>query len=107
MSPGRPRKPTLPLVVGERAGASELDLRIGDQAGADRVVGLDVTRPNDARHVHVQLFVVDHGAGDLLELHGRGMKDTILLPFTQAIVPTVDLAAGRIVIDPPDGIIGD
>lgn len=51
--------------------------------------------------------VLDHGAGDLLELHGRGMKDTILLPFTQAIVPTVDLAAGRIVIDPPDGIIGD
>ncbi|MDX8351643.1 ribosome maturation factor RimM [Cognatiyoonia sp. IB215182] len=48
--------------------------------------------------------VVDHGAGDLLEIAAPGASDTVLLPFTQAIVPTVDLGAGRIIADPPDGL---
>lgn len=48
--------------------------------------------------------VVDHGAGALLELHVPGQSDTVLLPFTQAAVPTVDLAAGRIIADPPAGL---
>jgi 16S rRNA processing protein RimM len=48
--------------------------------------------------------VLNHGAGDLLEIHGPGLKDTVLLPFTLAAVPTVDLAAGRIIADPPDGL---
>ncbi|RYH03991.1 16S rRNA processing protein RimM [Salipiger sp. IMCC34102] len=48
--------------------------------------------------------VVDHGAGDLLELSIPGQSDTVLLPFTQAAVPTVDLTAGRIVADPPEGL---
>ncbi|QGX99623.1 16S rRNA processing protein RimM [Roseovarius faecimaris] len=48
--------------------------------------------------------VLNHGASDLLEIHGPGLKDTVLLPFTLEAVPTVDLAAGRIVADPPDGL---
>ena len=48
--------------------------------------------------------VQNHGAGDLLEIFGPGLKQTVLLPFTRAAVPTVDLAAGRIVADPPDGL---
>ena len=47
--------------------------------------------------------VQNHGAGDLLELQRPG-KGNALLPFTLAIVPTVDLAAGRIVADPPEGL---
>ncbi len=47
--------------------------------------------------------VLNHGAGDLLEIQGPGLKTTVLLPFTRAIVPTVDLTAGRIVADPPEG----
>ncbi len=47
--------------------------------------------------------VLDHGAGDILELHRP--DGTALLPFTAAIVPTVDLAAGRIVADPPEGLL--
>ena len=49
--------------------------------------------------------VLNHGAGDLLELVTPGQTGAVLLPFTRAIVPTVDLAAGRIVADPPDGLI--
>ena len=48
--------------------------------------------------------VQNHGAGDILEIHGPGLKSTVLLPFTLDAVPTVDLAAGRIVADPPDGL---
>ena len=48
--------------------------------------------------------VLNHGAGDLLEIHAPGHSATVLLPFTRAAVPTVDLAAGRIVADPPEGL---
>ena len=47
--------------------------------------------------------VHDHGAGDLLELRPKGAAP-VLVPFTRAVVPTVDLGAGRIVVDPPDGL---
>lgn len=48
--------------------------------------------------------VHDHGAGDLLEITGPGLKASVLLPFTNACVPTVDLAAGRLIADPPEGL---
>ncbi|WP_411891136.1 ribosome maturation factor RimM [Yoonia sp. SDW83-1] len=48
--------------------------------------------------------VMDHGAGDLLEIAVPGQAETVLLPFTQANVPTVDLSAGRIIVDPPEGL---
>ena len=48
--------------------------------------------------------VHNHGAGDLLEIAGSGLKSALLLPFTMAAVPTVDLAAGRVVIDLPEGL---
>ncbi|MFT7593127.1 MAG: 16S rRNA processing protein RimM [Paracoccaceae bacterium] len=48
--------------------------------------------------------VMNHGAGDLLEIYGEGLKDTVLLPFTHDLVPTVDLEAQRIIADPPDGL---
>ena len=46
--------------------------------------------------------IYDHGAGDILEIFGPGRKQTLLLPFTRAFVPTVDIAAGRIIADPPE-----
>lgn len=48
--------------------------------------------------------VQNHGAGDLLEVEPGAGKQTVLVPFTRAIVPTVDLTAGRVVIDPPEGL---
>ncbi|EDZ45592.1 16S rRNA processing protein RimM [Rhodobacterales bacterium Y4I] len=48
--------------------------------------------------------VQNHGASDLLEIHGPGLKATVLLPFTLEAVPTVDLTQGRIIADPPDGL---
>ncbi|MHA6266298.1 ribosome maturation factor RimM [Aliiroseovarius sp. CAU 1755] len=48
--------------------------------------------------------VHNHGASDVLEVQGPGLKTGALLPFTLEAVPTVDLAAGRIIADPPEGV---
>lgn len=48
--------------------------------------------------------VLNHGASDILEVTAPGLKQPALLPFTLEAVPTVDLKAGRIVADPPDGV---
>jgi 16S rRNA processing protein RimM len=46
------------------------------------------------------------GAGDIIEIAPpRGA--TMLLPFTNAVVPTVDIAGGRVVIELPAEIEGD
>jgi 16S rRNA processing protein RimM len=52
------------------------------------------------------IAIHNFGAGDIIEiapLHGA----TMLLPFTNAVVPTVDLAKGRVVIELPAEIDGD
>ena len=48
----------------------------------------------------------DFGAGDLLEFAAPDGKP-ILLPFTRAVVPEIDLTAGRLVVDPPEEIEGE
>jgi len=51
--------------------------------------------------------VQTNGSDDLLEIISPTHKDTVLVPFSKAIVPTVDLASGRIVIDPPGGLFDE
>jgi 16S rRNA processing protein RimM len=46
------------------------------------------------------------GAGDIIEI-APAQGPTMLLPFTNAVVPTVDLAGGRVVIELPPEIDGD
>jgi 16S rRNA processing protein RimM len=46
------------------------------------------------------------GAGDIIEI-APPSGATMLLPFTHAVVPTVDLAKGRVVIELPAEIEGD
>jgi 16S rRNA processing protein RimM len=48
--------------------------------------------------------VHNHGAGDLLEIEGGGRSNALLVPFTLAVVPTVDLATRRIIVDLPEGL---
>ena len=48
--------------------------------------------------------VQNYGAGDLLEV-APAKGATILVPFTEAAVPTVDVAGGRVIVDPPPGLI--
>ncbi len=46
------------------------------------------------------------GAGDIIEI-APPKGATMLLPFSNAVVPTVDIAGGRVVIDLPAEIEGD
>ena len=46
------------------------------------------------------------GAGDIIEI-APPQGATMLLPFTNAVVPTVDLKAGRVVIELPEELDGD
>jgi 16S rRNA processing protein RimM len=46
------------------------------------------------------------GAGDIIEI-APPSGTTMLLPFTNAVVPTVDIAGGRVVIELPEEIDGD
>ena len=47
-----------------------------------------------------------YGAGDILEI-APPQGATMLLPFTNAVVPTVDISGGRVLIELPQEIEGD
>jgi len=67
------------------------------------LVGLEVFDTGGTLLGHVKT-VLNHGASDILEINTPGQTATALLPFTRAVVPTVDLASGRIIADPPEGL---
>ena len=48
--------------------------------------------------------VLNHGAGDILEVARPEGGEPALLPFTQAAVPTIDVADNRLIADPPEGV---
>jgi 16S rRNA processing protein RimM len=50
--------------------------------------------------------VHDFGAGEMLELFKPGAK-SLMVPFTRAAVPVVDIAARRLTVDLPVEIAGD
>ena len=63
-----------------------------------RVVGTDGTELGSVERI-------DHApASDLLVMAKAG-GGTALIPFVSQIVPTVDLAAGRVVVDLPEGLL--
>jgi len=69
-----------------------------------QLVGLDVVRDEA---VVGRVTRVDHlPAQDLLIVRpvGGAADDEILVPFVKAIVPEVDIEAGRIVVTPPAGL---
>jgi 16S rRNA processing protein RimM len=69
------------------------------------LIGLTAVTTADAPLGRV-VAIHNFGAGDIIEIappHGA----TMLLPFTNAVVPTVDLANGRVVVELPEEIDGD
>jgi 16S rRNA processing protein RimM len=51
-----------------------------------------------------EVVAVSHEGGDLLVVERPGGGE-LLIPFVRAIVPTVDLDAGSLVVDPPEGLL--
>jgi 16S rRNA processing protein RimM len=70
-----------------------------DLIGLDAVTvsGEQVGTITDVRH-HGQNLLVIAGAGPRFGTE-------ILVPFVAALVPDVDLAAGRLIVDPPPGLL--
>ena len=95
---------------------------IGDRTAAEALKGIDlyVSRdrlppPSEGEFYHEDLIglaavdpggqligtvvaVTNYGAGDLLEIRLHGLSRTALVPFQDAFVPSVDIAAGRLTV---------
>jgi len=54
--------------------------------------------------IGVVCAVHNFGAGDILEIAPDAGGETMMLPFSTAVVPSVDLAAGHIVVEVPEGL---
>lgn len=50
------------------------------------------------------LAVHDFGAGTMLEVQLVGGR-TVMVPFTKAVVPVVSIKEGRVVVEPPEGLL--
>ena len=68
-----------------------------DLIGLEAVLG-------DGKPVGRVRAIHDFGAGDTLELERPGAPP-VMVPFTRAVVPSIELAAGRLVLDPPPGLL--
>jgi 16S rRNA processing protein RimM len=66
----------------------------------DDLIGLEAFDTSGARFGRVA-SLMNHGAGDVLEVALTQGGETLLLPFTKSVALTIDFDAGRIVIDPP------
>lgn len=64
------------------------------------LVGLTAVDVSGER-IGMVVAVQNYGAGDLLELRLEGQHATELVPFTDAFVPIVDIAQGRVVVSMP------
>ncbi|MEJ2890002.1 ribosome maturation factor RimM [Actinomycetospora aeridis] len=101
---------------------------VGDRDGAETLRSAELTAPAlaeapddpDEFHDHqleglrVELAdgtpvgtvtAVLHGAGGELLAVDRVEGGELLVPFVAAIVPVVDVAGGRLVLDPPEGLL--
>ncbi|HEY0401247.1 MAG TPA: ribosome maturation factor RimM [Blastococcus sp.] len=67
-----------------------------------QLVGLTARMPDGT--VLGEVTVVRHEAQDLLVVR-RPEGGDVLIPFVSAIVPTVDLDGGFVVVDPPEGLL--
>ncbi|PDT70308.1 ribosome maturation factor RimM [Bradyrhizobium sp. C9] len=103
---------------------------VASRDDAERLNGLELYVPrdrlpetDDGEYYHTDLIglaavtTTDQPLGKVIAIHNFGAGDiieiapplgaTMLLPFTNAVVPTVDIAGGRVVIDLPQEVDGD
>lgn len=66
------------------------------------LIGL-TAESRDGRSMGTVRDVVHTPGNEVLVLERDG--EEILVPFVATIVPTIDVATGRLVVDPPDGLV--
>jgi 16S rRNA processing protein RimM len=77
-----------------------------DEFYYDDLVGLEAVDAAGAPLGRV-ISLMNHGAGDILEIAPAAGGETLLLPFTKSVAPRIDFDAGRIVIEPPSEVEDD
>lgn len=88
-----------------------LETEVPDEPGEDdawydhQLVGLRVEDPDGSALGHV--VAVEHGPAQDLIVVRRPDRGERLVPFVTAIVPTVDVAGGRLVVVDPGGLLTD
>jgi 16S rRNA processing protein RimM len=70
------------------------------------LIGLTVV-DRDGGTLGSVVAVHNFGAGDIVEVALDGRRSTVMLPFSEAVVPQVDVAGGRITVELPDGTLDD
>jgi 16S rRNA processing protein RimM len=78
------------------------DLQDPDSFYDHQLVGLRAQLPDGS--VLGEVTAVRHDGAELLVVR-RPDAGELLVPFVTAIVPTVDVAAGHLVVDPPEGLL--
>lgn len=66
------------------------------------LIGCQVVGP-DGSVVGIVTSVENYGAGDLLDIETPDGR-SVLMPFTKAFAPRIDIAARRIEVEPPAGL---
>lgn len=74
-----------------------------DEFHVHQIEGLSAELPDGTAVGTVREVV--HGPGGELLVVARPDAPDALVPFVREIVPTVDLAGGRVVLDPPEGLL--
>ena len=69
------------------------------------LIGLAAVTTTDAPLGRV-IAIHDFGAGTIIEI-APPEGNTLMLPFTDAVVPTVDLKAGKVIVELPGEIDGE
>ena len=70
------------------------------------LIGLEAVTPSGEALGWVTA-ILNHGAGDILEIAPPQGGETRLLPFTRSVAPEIDFEARRIVVIPPAEIEGE
>ena len=68
-----------------------------DEFYIDDLIGLDVFGGGNEKIGRVKA-VLNHGAGDLIEIQSETRRKPVLVPFTLVDVPVVDLKKSRIIV---------
>ncbi len=84
----------------DRASLPDADEQEGEFYRAD-LIGLSA-EDETGKKIGKVVAVENYGAGDLLELRLEGARKTELIPFSDAFVPVVDIAGGRVVVVLPE-----
>ena len=106
---GVPHKEAADALRGQRLWAPRAALPATDDDEfyhAD-LVGLAAVDTGGASLGRIAAVHPNGAAGDILELRGGPYEGAALVPFTRAVVPSVDVAGGRVVVDPPPGLLSD